>query len=67
MYYREDIQNDSWYVGDEIRFPDGTVLKNGVPDYFEGWDWSADPPQEYLDWLEKQRLEELRLAREDET
>ena len=67
MYYREDTQEDVWYIGNEIRFPDGTVIKDGVPDSFDGWDWSVEPPEEYIKWLEKQRLEELRLAREDET
>ena len=66
MYYREDTQEDVWYIGNEIRFPDGTVIKDGVPDSFDDWNWSAEPPQEYLDWLEKQRLEDLMLDLEDE-
>jgi len=66
MYYREDTQEDVWYIGNEIRFPDGTVIKDGVPDSFDDWNWSSEPPQEYLDWVEKQRLENLMLDLEDE-
>ena len=66
MYYREDTQEDVWYIGNEIRFPDGTIIKDGVPDSFDDWNWSTEPPEEYIKWLEKQRLEELLLDLEDE-
>ena len=66
MYYREDTQEDVWYIGNEIRFPDGTVIKDGVPDSFDDWNWSVEPPEEYIKWLEKQRLEDLMLDLEDE-
>jgi hypothetical protein len=61
MYYREDKVEDIWYRGKEIRLPDGTILKDGEPESYDEWYWNEETPQEYLDWVEKQRLEDLML------
>lgn len=50
MYYRNDIEQDIWYKGNEVRFPNGTIIKDGNPQSYDGWEWSKEPPQEYLDW-----------------
>jgi len=38
----------------KITFPDGIVLSVDNKTEKDGWFWSDNPPQEYLDWLEQQ-------------
>ena len=46
-----------WYKGIEVRFPNGTIIKDGNPQSYDGWEWLEEPPQEYLDWLNNLELE----------
>tara|TARA_R110002153_G_scaffold117557_1_gene261606 strand:- start:1488 stop:1700 length:213 start_codon:yes stop_codon:yes gene_type:complete len=61
MYYREDKQNNIWYKGKVIHFPNGEILENGTPLSSDGWDWSEEEPQEYKDWVKQQKIEELQM------
>ena len=58
MYYKNDIENNMWYKGREVRFPNGIIIKDGNPQSYDGWEWLEEPPQEYLDWLIRLELEE---------
>ena len=55
MVYKNDIQENMWYTGNQITFPDGTVISKDYKDVTkDGWFWSDEPPAEYLEWLEQQ-------------
>lgn len=58
MYYKNDIENNMWYKGGEVRFPNGTIIKDGEPQSYDGWEWFDEAPQEYLDWLTNLELEQ---------
>ncbi len=66
MYYKSDIQNNIWHKGNLIHLPSGEILENGTPSSSDGWVWSEEEPQEYAEWAEKQRLEELRILIEEQ-
>ena len=66
MYYKSDIQNNIWHKGKVINLPSGETLENGIPSSSNGWVWSEEEPQEYTEWVEKQRLEELRMLIEEQ-
>ena len=57
MYYRNDIEQDIWYKGREVRFPNGTIIKDGNPQSYDGWEWLEEPPQEYLELVVRQELD----------
>ena len=59
MYYRNDIEQDIWYKGKEVRFPDGTIIKDGNPQSYNGWEWFDEAPDEYLLWEIRQNKEEV--------
>lgn len=55
MVFKNDIQENMWYTGNKITFPDGTVISKDYKDITkDGWFWSDEPPAEYLEWLEQQ-------------
>ena len=50
--YRID-ENGNWETYIKIEFPDGQVMDENNHDFTrDGFFWSDEPPQEYLDWLE---------------
>ena len=57
MFYKK-INND-WFCGVEIILPTQpeTRLDENNTENSYGWEWHAEPPQEYLDWLEEQENE----------
>lgn len=57
MYYRNDIEQDIWYKGNEVRFPNGTIIKDGNPQSYDGWEWFDEAPQEYLLWVSMQEIQ----------
>lgn len=55
MVYKNEIEENMWYTGSRITFPDGTVISKDNKDVTkDGWFWSDEPPTEYLEWLEQQ-------------
>ena len=59
MYYKEDNEEDMWYRGNEVRLPDGTILKDGTPQSYDDWDWIVEEPLAYTEWLLSQEVEEI--------
>jgi hypothetical protein len=57
MWFKKNLETGEWYVGNEVHFPDGTKLNAENKQSKEGWQWLDEPPQEYLEWLEKQQTE----------
>ena len=55
--YRID-ENGNWSRYIRVEFPDGQVMDENSHDFErEGFFWSDEEPQEYLDWLEQQENE----------
>lgn len=52
MFYKKD-DNENWYSGNNIHFPDGTILNKDNKIEKDGWFWSDEEPQEYLNWKEE--------------
>ena len=50
MVYKYDKENDSWIVGKEAKFPDGTVINEKNKKSKDGFEWHDKPPKEYLKW-----------------
>jgi len=55
MYYKYNREQDNWDKGNEIRFPNEVIIKNGKPASHEGFVWSKTEPIEYLEWIEIQK------------
>jgi len=66
MYYREDKEEDVWYRGNEVRLPNGTILKDGEPKSYDEWYWSVEEPLAYKEWLLRQEIEEVIEDAEEE-
>ena len=53
--YRIDEQGH-WNTYTKVIFPDGQIMDEDTHDFArDGFFWSEEPPQEYLDWLETQQ------------
>lgn len=57
MFYKKD-ENGEWSYGFRIAIPNFEVLTSENRENDFGWIWHDNPPQEYLDWLEKQEIDE---------
>ena len=54
MFYK--YENDEWFVGSEIYFPDGTKINVLNKEEKNGWKWHDEAPKDYLEWFEKNSL-----------
>jgi hypothetical protein len=52
MFYKKE--NNNWYTGKKIHLPSGEVLTEDNKIKVDGWEWHDEPPQEYIEWLNKQ-------------
>jgi hypothetical protein len=52
MFYKKN-DDDTWQVGNEIHFPNGTILNNENKIEYDGWFWSDDEPMEYTKYKNK--------------
>lgn len=59
MWYKNE--NNQWFTGNKIEFPNGTVLENNHEESFDGWFWSETEPEEYLEWKEAQETFNIQL------
>lgn len=60
VYQVENGQKVVWNRYFEVKFPDGQVMDEETHDFTrDGFFWSAEPPTEYLEWLETQNEMEL--------
>lgn len=57
MFYKYNTIDDTWKIGSEIHFPDGTILNASNKIQKDDWQWYDAPPKAYLDWLESQEEE----------
>lgn len=57
MFYKKD-ENNNWFVGNKIHFPDGTDLSVDNKVEKNGWKWHDTPPAEYTEWLNQQEEEQ---------
>lgn len=63
MFYKEN--NNNWIVASKVLFPNNVEVTEENKDEHKdllieyGWEWHDNPPQEYLDWLQEQELEEI--------
>ena len=61
MFYKKQIYTIEegsitvWHTGTRISLPDGNLLSDTNRDNDFGWEWHDEPPNEYLEWLEKQQ------------
>lgn len=55
MFYKKE--NDNWWCSDWVSNKNYTLNENNKQS-IDGWEWHDTPPQEYLDWLEEQQIEE---------
>lgn len=53
FYHKDNLGN--WQSGQEIHLPDGSILSVKNRENKQGWEWHDEPPEEYLEWLEKQQ------------
>lgn len=58
MFYKKN-DDGSWLSGNNIHFPDGTVLSKDNKIEKDGWFWSDEPPQEYLDFVGEQEKDTI--------
>jgi hypothetical protein len=65
-FYKKVSNEEWWFAPNFVYNKDYTLQRDGNRESIDGWDWSVEPPEEYIKWLEKQRLEELLLDLEDE-
>ena len=65
-FYKKISNEEWWFAPNFVYNKDYTLQRDGNRESIDGWDWSVEPPEEYIKWLEKQRLEELLLDLEDE-
>ena len=49
MFYK--YENGEWLSGNEIHFPDGTVLNSENKESKDGWFWSENEPEDYALWV----------------
>lgn len=47
MFYKND--NGKWFKGNEVHFPDGTVLNSENKIEKDGWFWSDTQPADYVE------------------
>lgn len=58
MFYKKE-NNGDWLIGKVIKIgTSGEILDENNKENEYGWEWHDTPPQEYLDWLEEQEIEE---------
>jgi hypothetical protein len=49
------IEDGYWNTYTKVIFPDGQVMDENTHDFErDGFFWSDEEPQEYLEWLEQQ-------------
>jgi hypothetical protein len=65
-FYKKISNEEWWFAPNFVYNKDYTLQRDGNRESIDGWDWSVEPPEEYIKWLEKQRLEDLMLDLEDE-
>lgn len=51
MWYKYNEETQEWLCGNEIHFPDGTMLKDNHEETKDGWFWSDEAPEEYLQYI----------------
>lgn len=56
MFYKKEL-NGNWVYGSMVLFPDGTELNENNKISIEGWEWSNEPPAEFIEWQESQEQE----------
>ena len=53
------IEDGQWNTYTKVVFPDGQVMDEDTHDFErDGFFWSDEEPQEYLQWLEQQTEEQ---------
>lgn len=58
MFYKKE-NNGNWLIGKVIKIgTSGELLDESNKENEYGWEWHDNPPQEYLDWVEQQQIEE---------
>ena len=58
MFYKKNT-NEDWDNARIIKLAvTGEVLDENNKENEYGWVWHDTPPQEYLDWVEEQQIEE---------
>ena len=58
MFYLK--KDNVWFCGKKVVLPTSppTELTENNTENSYGWEWHDEPPQEYLDWLETQEIDE---------
>lgn len=54
MWYKQE--NNEWLIGNKIEFPNGDILQDNHEETKDEWIWYDEPPQEYLDYLNENKL-----------
>lgn len=58
MFYKKD-DSGKWWDATTVHLPSGDVLAPKNKKSLDGWFWSDNPPQEYLEWEEEQNQNDL--------
>ena len=58
MFYKKE-KNGNWLKGSKVYLPNGVILTEKNKQSIDGWEWHDKAPQEYLEWLDKQKTDDL--------
>ena len=55
-FYKKVSNNEWWYAPNFVYTKDYELHRDGNREPIDGWFWSEEPPQEFLDWQNSESI-----------
>ena len=58
-FYKKVSDNEWWFAQNSVHTKNYTLNRDGNRESIDGWEWHDKAPKEYLEWLDKQKTDDL--------